>query len=669
MITQMTISTQDEYNKIFVDMTNFLNKQGEYANAIIDNNLWPKENISNNVQIKTLADYYYQLPNVVTNIGKIQDVEKFLKLPLQEPLFVIDANSRVIQIPTEFKQNGIGSLGDNGAEILYFSINRYFDAIDFGSDKIQIYIQWENAAGEEGISTAFYKDIISNANFIYFGWEITDKITKQAGAVRFSIRILAVDDKQKVNYEFNTLTATVGVNATLHYDFDYASVESSSAVAERVKNRIVASPGLTSVELAVPVFYEPNKNYTLDLEKQPSGEYSVDLTAFASNANLTTTISDGVDYFWYHKIENENSLTEDSWSSLTQGTIYVETIDTSIITRPTQGVIYYASYDEETKTLSDSITYEDTWPTDSITGETLYKKLYVKKGKITVDQAHEYYVKAKAVSGKLNSNYSICDFHWTIPKANPLSIDAENITKNNASKIILNYNEDTKAYEATLTSNVNNLTDYHYITYTILQDDEQLNDGEIKEQMNLNQQLSFTDENKIAGQGRYEIRIVGTKNNNKTNPKSQYINITLPAPQPINAVVASDVTKMVQLSSNNSKATASCSYVTKWHERDNGIQALFSETYDWYGIPNTVVNNDSGDFNNIVLNAYNGTLTNSNNAELLEKCEKISTIPSQEPHICDIATSGYNYIFCIITANFNGDTKSTSTPIFQNVNV
>jgi hypothetical protein len=51
-------------------------------------------------------------------------------LPLDEEPFFIDANSRVINPSPSFPRNVVGVRGDQVAEIIYFKINRYFDATD-----------------------------------------------------------------------------------------------------------------------------------------------------------------------------------------------------------------------------------------------------------------------------------------------------------------------------------------------------------------------------------------------------------------------------------------------------------------------------------------------------------------------------------------------------------
>ena len=57
--------------------------------------------------------------------------DKLFIIPFGENDFVIDANSRKIGVPQEFARNGVGVEGDHFVESLYFTIDRYFDTIDF----------------------------------------------------------------------------------------------------------------------------------------------------------------------------------------------------------------------------------------------------------------------------------------------------------------------------------------------------------------------------------------------------------------------------------------------------------------------------------------------------------------------------------------------------------
>lgn len=64
--------------------------------------------------------------------------KKYLRLPLDEPMFEIDANTRKIDVPAEFKSNGLSVQGDHLAETVYFVIDRYFDYMDFNNTSVSI---------------------------------------------------------------------------------------------------------------------------------------------------------------------------------------------------------------------------------------------------------------------------------------------------------------------------------------------------------------------------------------------------------------------------------------------------------------------------------------------------------------------------------------------------
>jgi hypothetical protein len=62
---------------------------------------------------------------------------EFIMLPLDEPRFSIDANTRDIIIPANFKKL-VGVQGDHSAETLIFDIDRYFDFVDLYRDDMEI---------------------------------------------------------------------------------------------------------------------------------------------------------------------------------------------------------------------------------------------------------------------------------------------------------------------------------------------------------------------------------------------------------------------------------------------------------------------------------------------------------------------------------------------------
>ena len=91
--------------------------------------------------ITDINDYFLELENIKayvmgnsTNESNPEKDPYFLILPIDEGLFKINANTREIETPDAFKL-GVGVQGDELAEIVYFSIDRYFDTTDL-YDKI-----------------------------------------------------------------------------------------------------------------------------------------------------------------------------------------------------------------------------------------------------------------------------------------------------------------------------------------------------------------------------------------------------------------------------------------------------------------------------------------------------------------------------------------------------
>ena len=144
---------------------------------------------------------------------------KFTILPLDEETFNIDANSRTITVPPSFK-HGVGVKGDQVAEIIYFKIDRYFDATDLNTQNI--YIEWENAKGEQGLSKEYVRDITTDPDHIIFGWPLASQITEYAGSVKFAVRFYSFKDPtaadKEIVYSFATQPQTIMINSTMDFN-------------------------------------------------------------------------------------------------------------------------------------------------------------------------------------------------------------------------------------------------------------------------------------------------------------------------------------------------------------------------------------------------------------------------------------------------------------------
>ena len=152
---------------------------------------------------------------------KLQEIQNsanvtFTHLPSNEPRFIIDANSREINIPFEF--SFLGVIGDHKAETIYFEIDRYFDDEDLSTHTCVIQFVNRNPKTlkyNEGLYPVTTMDVNSIDGKIIFGWNIMNDVTQIAGDIHFSIRFYSIDSNNKFTYNFNTLTANSIILDTL----------------------------------------------------------------------------------------------------------------------------------------------------------------------------------------------------------------------------------------------------------------------------------------------------------------------------------------------------------------------------------------------------------------------------------------------------------------------
>ena len=111
MITKVTSENKGLYRALFEKASNTLELTGDHTISSLDQYF---------SVLKTLTD---------------EDIT-YSYLPLDEPTFDINADTRVITIPSDFKKNGISVKGDHYAEVLYFTIDRYFDTQDLYDDNL-----------------------------------------------------------------------------------------------------------------------------------------------------------------------------------------------------------------------------------------------------------------------------------------------------------------------------------------------------------------------------------------------------------------------------------------------------------------------------------------------------------------------------------------------------
>lgn len=148
----------------------------------------------------------------------------YLMLPIDEAPFEINANTREIKVPPEFEKCS-GVQNDNYAEIITFTIARYFDYKDLS--EAQIAVQWRNETTKiEGVSFIQLIDLetFGSEGLIRFGWPITSEMTSEPGDLTFAVRFYTsnTDENGNIvfNYLLNTVSKSVPIKKTLNIDFN-----------------------------------------------------------------------------------------------------------------------------------------------------------------------------------------------------------------------------------------------------------------------------------------------------------------------------------------------------------------------------------------------------------------------------------------------------------------
>lgn len=292
------------------------------------------EALGQGIDAITSLDDYFACFKSLAQLDQVYTV-----LPMDEPTFDIDADSRVITVPPEFKKNGISVQGDQVAEILYFTIDRYFDTTDLYDDEIHIVIQWEAAANgknsDKGVSLAVLKDVTKfrDQGKMLIGWAINNKITETAGTIKFSVRFYRVQNDE-LTFSLSTLTQTAVINPGLNYDIDtvnnmFTDVETCDD-ALMIQNRYKDSVYNAGADAAHTPVFDDNMVSDTTPKKTIDGKdyYFVDLNAEGLYGFTVKASSDDagvITYEWYHKPFGGAETSLDSEAETT----YLESSDTT----------------------------------------------------------------------------------------------------------------------------------------------------------------------------------------------------------------------------------------------------------------------------------------------------------------------------------------------------
>ena len=396
-------------------MITFINK----ANASKYRELFDKANLELNLtteedKISSLEEYFAVIRTLVASSGD----RRYTMLPLDEEVFEIDANKRLITVPPSFKTNGISVQGDQVAEIVYFKIDRFFDATDL--NETEIFIQWQAANGDKGISKEWVRDIESENGKLIFGWPLSEEITARSGDIKFAVRFVKLDkeDPNKILYSLSTLTADAKVRRALDFDLNKGVVDRfdrSDLILSRLVDSTAPIIGAGTSDLP---FVTDMLGRIKDLDKE-TGEAILHVQAKSTDAGNIT-------YEWnYYRLSfDENSRTyvlADHPEVVSDGEIvYIPT--TSRV--PNADIDYFVKYKENgafVYRLADDTNweaFEDAgYPEDAAT--TIYEKFC----EFRATDIGNYTVKISNKRGKApasfipeeNETFEECDLICTVP--------------------------------------------------------------------------------------------------------------------------------------------------------------------------------------------------------------------------------------------------------------
>lgn len=348
MITYLDKSNAQKYHILFDKATKLLKSAApsELEQSFPANFTW------DNFKIGSLNEYFGYLDHILLAAagGNSQNLNTdqtrfYLRLPLDEDILEINADTREITVPRAFANQGIGVQGDELAETLYFTIDRFFDHKDLANNEMQIAIQWEitqNGETVQGISRNFGKDIESIPGKIIFGWNIGSELTQDSGTIRFAVRFYEVNSTtHKFVYSLTTLPAMVVIQPTLNFDvINEVIIDRSNDVTSNIHTSgiydvgipLPAEPIITS-ELKV-VSPTPNVNAPRIIDLDSNNEVKLSIGAQPGDNGIIT-------YEWKSRLYNSTQQDyEQSW-------IFNDTINNNAV----------EDYQEITTTLNPDFIY------------------------------------------------------------------------------------------------------------------------------------------------------------------------------------------------------------------------------------------------------------------------------------------------------------------------
>lgn len=510
-------------------------------------------------------------------------------LPLDEKPFVIDANARTIDVKNSSYNDGVAVQGDQLAEILYFKIDRYFDAKDL--DDANIFIQWTVGSGnniESGLSAPIVIDIESEPNKIIFGWALSDKITAKAGNIQFAVRFYEWNDteKTKLKFSWSTQTASIKVLPALNFDLteEYLqqianNMESENKLLiDRIKGSHTTVTDNEDAQFPIYVFnLSENENVAFDREKKigyvdlvHSAELDKDVYVFKVQAKSVD--SGTITYGWnYQDIKGSgatasgNTIGSESDPSHSKVSISFELTQDEEV----KDKLYY-----EMKT-NEGVTVYKAFDTAGIPeGETPKSMhLYEKFAVLTVTQVGQFF--AIATNSKTGANSKSKESDICIV---PMPIEPT-ISTNIASSALIDVDGSAKIGVIALNAETNGTHD-GTLTYKWFMKNER--DGEFAVVEGANKAelvLTYNDSDPKAVEGYYKVEVSNSKNGETVSVDSAECRVSYKAVAPVISFPVLPSETQIDFSNSekmkNVKVQISPTWLSKWNISDE-LQ------YQWY---------------------------------------------------------------------------------------
>lgn len=557
MITKVTKDNYDTYQRLFSE----INEKLSYTED--------KE------VIKDIGDYFLALGSIRDHVVDTKSDYHFLILPMDEGIFEINANTRAINVPTEFARNGVAVQGDEAAEIIYFSVDRYFDTTDlFERD---ILIQYELPDGAQGLVVPCNKTIDFIKDKVVFGWIIDNTITAQPGNVKFSIRFYerGTDeyDKPILKFGFGTLTATIKVNQALSIDIEDAEAI-KSILTDKVQQyydtmRSSKNDGADVIP-AEPSFTDIDPDTGIIASND-----TIKGRAFFTEASLDNSKkSIGELSYYFAYTGNENNANEEIAAIADYQKADVETYNRyDIYWFAENGVKPYTKYYYNA----------DTWEEDK-------EKLYYQFATLTPTKPGQYQLVAVNTTGrgvsKLEAEAKTSP--WIIPFAEKVNIDIPDY---------IMISDETGAAVITPTYTKN---DKGVLTYQWYKNDAAINEA--------------TDKTYSAStEGVYQVKVTNTlSEDNATETSSKNINVSLSPLQPtIKHYLIDGVEKTKEdLDEDININGAARSIGVVLNELDSRSDEI---TYQWYKGATPIVGATDNTLPVVVSGSYKVEITNTYN--------------------------------------------------------